>query len=53
MLLLQYRGIANGVVYIIDKCLYVIVLFNIMYNYVQHNAIIMINNDFCNDIAHE
>ena len=29
---------------------------NIMYNYVviiQHNAIIMINNDLCNDIAHE
>ena len=26
---------------------------NIMYNYVQHNAIIMINNDFCNDIVHE
>ena len=29
---------------------------NIMYNYIvfiQHNAIIMINNDLCSDIAHE
>ena len=24
-----------------------------MYIYVQHNAIIMIINDICNDIAHE
>ena len=23
---------------------------NVIYNYVQHNAIIMINNDICNDM---
>ena len=26
---------------------------NAIYNYVQHNAIRMINNDYCNDYVHE
>ena len=40
-------------IYLIDA--YISLHINIMYNYVviiQHNAI-MINNDLCNDIAHE
>ena len=34
-------------------CHCILVLCIIMYIYVQHIAIIMINNDICNDIAHE
>ena len=34
-------------------CINMSLYINAIYNYVQHNAIRMINNDYCNDYAHE